>query len=32
MNNVSKKKKVEIVEVIYGGYMYNVKNIKMFEK
>lgn len=27
-----KKKKAEIAEVIYGGYMYNAKNAKMFEK
>lgn len=27
-----RKKKAEIAEVIYGGYMYNAKNAKMFEK
>lgn len=32
MNNASEKKKAEIAEVIYGGYMYNAKNAKMFEK
>lgn len=32
MNNASKKKEAEIAEVIYGGYMYNAKNAKMFEK
>lgn len=27
-----RKKTPEIAEVIYGGYMYNAKNAKMFEK